>query len=91
MEFIRSDKTKVEFETILNGGNEATLFRHFKGKCYKIITLAKSADTLEDMVIYEGQYGDRPVWCRGAVEFFSEVDKKKYPEVEQKYRFQEIK
>lgn len=88
MKYIRSDNSKISFTTILEDRENATTFRHFKGKEYKIITIAKDSECLEDLVIYQGQYENNPCWVRRIDEFFSEVDKGKYPEVEQKYRFE---
>jgi hypothetical protein len=44
-------------------------YRHYKGKPYKILAVALHADTLEKMVVYEGQYDDEelghnPVFVR---------------------------
>ena len=74
MEYIRKDNSKVTFTTILEDTNNATTFKHFKGKLYKIITIAKDSEDLNDIVIYQGQYDDKPCWCRKVEEFFSEVD-----------------
>ncbi len=89
MEYL-TNNTKQEFISLLEDSNNATSFKHFKGNIYKIVTIAKDADTLEDVVIYQGCYGDKPVWSRKVEEFFSLVDKEKYPEVKQKYRFEKV-
>ncbi len=54
------------------------IYEHYKGKQYKVIALGRDSDTLEDVVIYEGQYsseefGDYPVWVRPVVEFVEHV------------------
>ncbi len=90
MKYRREDRKEINFTTILENEQEATLFQHFKGKKYKILTIAKDSETLEDMVIYQGQYGDKPCWGRKIEEFFSKVDKKKYPNIDQEDRFQII-
>lgn len=45
-------------------------YRHYKGKEYKVIALAKHSETLEDMVVYAAQYESEfpfgQVWCRPA-------------------------
>jgi len=37
-------------------------YRHYKGNIYKVIGVAKHSETLEDMVVYQGEKGD--VWVR---------------------------
>lgn len=65
-------------------------FRHFKGNSYQVMTLAKDADTGEDLVVYQAMYGDFTVYVRGLDAFMSPVDKEKYPDASQEYRFERI-
>lgn len=90
MQYIRSNQEVVKFKTLLEDRECATLFRHFKGKEYKIVTIAKDSETLGDIVIYQGQYEEKPCWTRKIDDFFSEVNKEKYPDIKQQYRFQII-
>ncbi len=62
-------------------------YRHFKGAIVTVICVAKDSETLKEQVVYEH---DNQIWVRDKEMFLSEVDHKKYPDVLQKYRFEEI-
>lgn len=41
-------------------------YRHFKGKEYEVLGVAKHSETLEDMVVYRALYGECGLWVRPA-------------------------
>ncbi len=64
------------------------IFKHFKGKQYQILALAKDAGDGRSLVVYQALYGDYIIYVRDLSEFMSPVDKVKYPEASQEYRFE---
>ena len=64
------------------------VYRHFKGDHYLVEDLAKHSETGEEYVIYRKLYGDGSLWIRPLAMFLEEVDREKYPNCPQQYRFQ---
>ena len=64
------------------------VYKHFKGDYYLVEDVAIHSETKEKYVVYRGLYGDNNLYIRPYEMFISKVDKNKYPNVEQEYRFE---
>lgn len=62
--------------------------KNTKEYIYKIITFAHHSETDEMLVVYEALYPPYKVCARPYDMFMSEVDREKYPNIKQKYRFE---
>ena len=66
------------------------VYRHFKGGLYKVIDIAQHTETNEWLVIYKEMYGNK-TWARPVEMFTSKVDRDRYPDAAQEYRFEYIR
>jgi len=48
-------------------------YRHYKGKEYTVLGSARHSETLEELVVYRQEYGDRGLWVRPAAMFAETV------------------
>ena len=67
-------------------------YKHFKkGNIYiVVIPCVYDTEDMKEYVIYRGGDNKRRMWARPIQEFMSEVDKAKYPQAIQQYRFELI-
>lgn len=64
------------------------IYTHFKGREYKIQSIALHTETEEELVVYEALYGDHRMYARPLKMFLSPVDRQKYPDASQTFRFE---
>ncbi len=49
-------------------------YRHYKGKEYLVIGVARHSETLEELVVYRPDYGDKDLWVRPKTMFLEHVE-----------------
>jgi hypothetical protein len=64
------------------------VYKHFKGDLYLVEDLAQYSEDDTQLVIYRALYEDTKLYARPLDMFLSPVDREKYPDVEQEYRFE---
>lgn len=48
-------------------------YKHYKGREYLVLHLAKHSETMEDMVVYQALYGERGIWVRPLAMFLEKI------------------
>jgi len=49
-------------------------YRHYKGKDYEVIGVARHSETLEELIIYRALYGTNVLWVRSLKMFTEKVE-----------------
>lgn len=50
-----------------------SLYEHYSGKQYRLLGVGRHSETLEEVAIYEAQYGEREIWVRPLKMFLEEI------------------
>ena len=73
------------------------IYKHFKGHTYRVIAIGYDSENYDEedplksrLVVYQN-IETKQVWVRPYDMFNSLVDKEKYPNINQEYRFEELK
>jgi hypothetical protein len=64
------------------------IYKHFKGDNYIVEDIALDSETQKEYVVYRQLYGENKLFIRPIEMFLSLVDKVKYPNAKQTYRFE---
>jgi hypothetical protein len=49
-------------------------YRHYKGKEYLVLGIARHSESLEELVVYRPDYGDRELWVRPKAMFLEYIE-----------------
>ena len=49
-------------------------YRHYKGREYTVIGVARHSETEEELVVYRQEYGDHGLWVRPRAMFIETVE-----------------
>ncbi len=49
-------------------------YRHYKGKEYTVLGVARHSETEEDLVVYQQEYGEHGLWVRPKAMFLETVE-----------------
>ena len=91
-----ADKEEEEMQRDIRAGD---IVRHFKREwvsdetseyLYKVLAFAQHTETGEKLVIYQAMYAPFKICARPYAMFMSEVDREKYPDIKQQYRFEKV-
>jgi hypothetical protein len=87
---LNNEELELLNRVMLLRDHEGKIVKHFKDKFYLILGVVEHTETKDKMVVYKAMYDTYKKYVRPIDMFLSKVDKEKYPDVEQEYRFEFI-
>jgi hypothetical protein len=49
-------------------------YQHYKGNEYMVLGVARHSESLEELVVYRAEYGERGLWVRPKSMFLEQVE-----------------
>ena len=49
-------------------------YRHYKNLFYKVLALARHSESLEELVVYQAEYGEKGIWVRPKKMFMESIE-----------------
>ena len=74
MIFVRVDQKRNIRNVVESNMLKLGKYRHYKGKEYELIGVAKHSETLEDLVVYKALYDNGSLWVRPLKMFEENVE-----------------
>ncbi len=53
---------------------EGTLYMHYSGKRYQVLSVGRHSENLEECVVYKALYGEQDIWIRPLAMFLETVE-----------------
>ncbi len=48
-------------------------YKHYKGELYKVLSIARHSETLQELVVYQALYGEKDTWARPVSMFLEQL------------------
>lgn len=68
-----TDRSVPAYSEIAQTLKPGSIYQHYKGQQYMILSVARHTETLEELVVYQSLYGDYAIWIRPLQMFVEEV------------------
>lgn len=71
---MKNPKTPPPFSSLAKTIVIDGLYEHYKGFRYKVLSIARHSETLEELVVYQALYGEKGIWVRPLEMFLENVN-----------------